>query len=137
MPDGPQAEEKLDFVPVLKDGRINVELHSLYSTKQTGAGGPAAAVVRYLPGATASAHVHPGFELIYVLSGELETEDGVYGPDSLLVMSPGSRHAPRSPKGCVGLAVWEQPVVAVEQAPGAGALTRSEDASAAPVVLGP
>ncbi len=71
---------------------------------------PAAAIMRYRPGATAMPHRHSGYELIYVLSGELETDDGTYPANSLLVMPPGSVHAPRSPRGCVGLVVWEQPV---------------------------
>jgi anti-sigma factor ChrR (cupin superfamily) len=102
--------QELAFEPVMRDGRVGAEMHRLYSTDETGADGPAAAIMRYLPGATAPAHTHPGYELIYVLSGELETDDGVYGPNSLLVMPPGSVHAPRSPRGCVGLVVWERPV---------------------------
>lgn len=100
----------LTFEPVIRDGRVGAEMHRLYSTSETGENGPAAAVMRYLPGAVATPHVHPGYEIIYVLSGELETDDGVYGPNSLLVMPPGSTHAPRSPHGCIGLVVWEQPV---------------------------
>lgn len=53
------------------------------------------------------------YELIYVLSGELATDDGTYQANSLLVMPPGSVHAPRSPHGCVGLVVWERPVRSV------------------------
>jgi mannose-6-phosphate isomerase-like protein (cupin superfamily) len=101
---------ELSFVPVTANGRTQAEMHPLYTTAHTGQDGPAAAIMRYLPGAEAPAHEHPGFELIYVLSGELETDDGVYGPNSLLVMPPGSVHAPRSPRGCLGLVVWEQPV---------------------------
>lgn len=89
---------------------LGAEMHTLYSTKETGPEGPAAAIMRYLPGATAPAHIHPGYEIIFILHGELETDDGIYGPNSLLVMPPDSVHAPRSPRGCVGLVVWEQPV---------------------------
>ncbi len=100
----------VSFEPLASAGRSEVEIHSLYSSSETGPDGPAAGIVRYLPGATAAPHVHQGFELIFVLSGELETDDGVYPANSLLVMRPGTVHAPRSPRGCVGLAVWEQPV---------------------------
>ncbi|WP_371477483.1 cupin domain-containing protein [Kitasatospora sp. NBC_00315] len=104
---GPQA---YDFRPLMRDGRVGAEIHSLYSTEQTGEGGPAAAIVRYLPSGAAEPHRHPGYELIWILEGELETDDGVYPANSLLVMPPGSVHTPRSPKGAVGFVVWEQPV---------------------------
>ncbi|MEU2059708.1 cupin domain-containing protein [Streptomyces sp. NPDC013455] len=101
---------ELDFQPLTADGRTNAEIHRLYGPEQTGEGGPAAAVVRYLPGAAARTHRHPGYELIYVLDGELETEAGVHPAGSLLSMEPDSVHTPRSPKGCLALVVWEQPV---------------------------
>lgn len=108
--DAPFGEVPIVFEPLLRDGRVGAEIHSLYSTSETGAGGPAAAIVRYLPGAESEPHMHPGYEIIFLFSGEIETEDGTYGPNSLIVMPPGSVHAPRSPKGAVGLAVWEKPV---------------------------
>lgn len=98
------------FEQVLRDGRVGAEMHSLYSTAETGENGPAAAIMRYLPNAEATPHRHPGFELIWIIEGELETDDGVYPAGSLLVMPPDSVHRPRSPKGAVGLVVWEQPV---------------------------
>lgn len=110
MPGTSFAQQELALRPVTRDGRNGAEMHPLYGTGETGENGPAAAVVRYLPGAVSSPHLHPGYEIIYVISGELETDDGVYGPNSVLVMPPGSVHTPRSPRGCVGLAVWEQPV---------------------------
>ena len=103
------------FEQLIRDGRVGVEMHSLYSTDDTGENGPAAAIVRYLPSAEATKpHRHPGFELIWIIEGEIETDDGVYPAGSLLVMPPDSVHRPRSPKGAVGLVVWEQPVRPVE-----------------------
>ncbi|WP_441247061.1 cupin domain-containing protein [Kitasatospora sp. McL0602] len=104
------ARLDLDFHPVVADGRVGIEMHQLYSARATEQDGPSAALVRYLPGATTASHRHPGYELIYVLSGVLETEDGVYPENSLLVMPPDSVHAPHSPAGCLVLVVWEQPV---------------------------
>ncbi|MDQ0794227.1 cupin domain-containing protein [Streptomyces sp. B1I3] len=98
------------FEPLMRDGRIGAEIHSLYSTAETGENGPAAAIVRYLPSGNAQPHRHPGYEIIWIVEGELETDDGVYPAGSLLVMPPDSVHTPRSPKGAVGLVVWEQPV---------------------------
>ena len=107
------GKEEIDFQPLTTDGRSGDEIHRLYSTVETGPTGPAAAIVRYLPGATAKPHRHGGYELIHVLSGELETDDGVYPENSVLVMPPDSVHAPRSPHGCVALVVWEQPVAPI------------------------
>jgi anti-sigma factor ChrR (cupin superfamily) len=108
---GRVVPQDLDFQPLVTDGRVGAEIHRLYGTQETGPDGPAAAIVRYLPGAEARAHVHPGYELIFVLDGELETEDGTYGANSLLVMEPGSVHAPRSPRGFTALVIWERPVL--------------------------
>ena len=102
------------FEPLIRDGRVGAEMHSLYSTDETGSNGPAAAIVRYMPSGEAKPHRHPGFEIIWIIEGEIETDDGVYPAGSLLVMPPDSVHRPRSPKGAVGLVVWEQPVRPVE-----------------------
>lgn len=105
---GDFGESALTFEPLISDGRSGVEIHRLYTGAETGES--AAAVVRYLPGATAKAHRHTGHELIYVMSGELETEAGRHPAGSLLSMSPDSVHTPRSPLGCLALVVWEKPV---------------------------
>lgn len=97
-------------------GREGVEIHPLYTTEQTGPDGPAAAIVRYLPGATVRRHVHPGWELILVLEGELVNDGGTHGPGTLEVLPPNSTHALHSEKGCTFLVVWEQPVRPVESA---------------------
>lgn len=102
--------EDLAFEPMQGDGRQDIDIHRLYSTAQTGSTGPSAGIVRYHPGASAAPHVHPGFELIYVFDGELEFDERRFGPGSVIVMEPGSAHAPASPTGCTLLVVWEQPV---------------------------
>lgn len=110
LPTALLTAQRLTFEPLTSDNRVGAEIHRLYTTAETGPKGPAAAVVRYLPGASAAPHRHPGYELIYVLSGQLETDDGVFPANSLLLMQPNSVHAPRSEHGCVALVVWEQPV---------------------------
>jgi anti-sigma factor ChrR (cupin superfamily) len=107
---------KLDFTPLRSDGRVGVEVHPLYTTEQTGSDGPAASIVRYQPGAGAATHRHTGYELIYVLEGELLTEAGVHPPNTLLMQPPGSVHTPHSETGCLLLVVWEAPVEPVEEA---------------------
>ncbi|AUG76238.1 hypothetical protein CFP65_1339 [Kitasatospora sp. MMS16-BH015] len=102
--------QELEFTPVTSNGRVGIDMHVLYSADQTGPNGPAAALVRYAPGATVAPHRHPGFELIHVLSGVLVTDDGVYPTNSMIVMPPESVHGLGTVEGCLLLVVWEQPV---------------------------
>jgi anti-sigma factor ChrR (cupin superfamily) len=105
-----RLRDKLEFTRLTTDGRVGVEVYQLYSTEETGPGGPAAAIVYYHPGAAAEPHRHPGYEIIHVLDGELITDAGVHPAGTMLVMPPDSVHAPRTEKGVLMLVVWEQPV---------------------------
>lgn len=107
------ASEGLKDIPFeayKQPGREGIAIHPLYDTSDTGAGGPAAALVRYSPGASAKRHIHDGYELIMVLEGELINDSGRHGVGTLEVCPPGSSHALSSEKGCTMLVVWEQPV---------------------------
>jgi anti-sigma factor ChrR (cupin superfamily) len=72
--------------------------------------GPSVALLRYLPGAHVPTHVHRGFELIYVVSGEQSDERGTYPAGSVVTNHDGDEHTVRSEQGCVVLIVWEKPV---------------------------
>lgn len=92
--------------PELLDWRVlrpGVEFHALYG--QPGQG-PAAALLRYAPGAQVPSHQHGGIEHILVLAGSQRDENGVYETGALLVSPPGSRHAVVSDGGCLALAIW-------------------------------
>ena len=91
--------ERLDWQPL----RPGVEFHALYG--QPGQG-PAAALLRYAPGASVPSHRHGGIEHILVLEGSQRDENGVYTAGTLLVSPPGSRHAVTSDTGCLVLAIW-------------------------------
>ena len=84
-----------------------VEIHVLYGEMSSG---PCSALLRYAPGATLTRHWHVGWENILVLSGSQSDENGEHSAGSLLIHPPGSSHLVRSPKGCIVLAWWEQPV---------------------------
>ena len=71
---------------------------------------PAAAFLRYEPGASVPAHEHVGWEYIFVLGGSQRDDHGVYGRGSLRINPPGSRHSVSSPEGCLVLAIWERSV---------------------------
>jgi anti-sigma factor ChrR (cupin superfamily) len=95
--------EKADFSPF----RPGVDALVLYGTPGVG---PAAAILRYRPGATIPAHRHLGHELVYVLSGSQSDERGTHRAGTLVLNEPGSRHAVESADGCIVLVVWERPI---------------------------
>jgi anti-sigma factor ChrR (cupin superfamily) len=105
----PQSIAALDWKPYGADGRRNVMIHRLYDARHNGSG-PAAALLKYAPGASVPTHLHVGYELILVLEGELINDAGRHGPGTLEICPPGSTHALASDKGCTFLVVWEQPV---------------------------
>lgn len=87
--------------------REGVEIARIYGE---GTSGPAAALLRYAPGAKVPAHAHTGFEHIIVLSGSQRDDRGTYGAGSCLIHAEGTQHTVVSPDGCVVLAFWYSPV---------------------------
>jgi anti-sigma factor ChrR (cupin superfamily) len=92
--------------------RPGVDILYLYKDEASGA---SSALLRYAPGAQVPAHVHPGFEHIYVLSGEQCDDRGRYPAGSFVVNPPGSGHRVWSPEGCLVLIVWQRAVAFQEQ----------------------
>lgn len=87
--------------------REGIDIHRLYGGHDDG---PAAALLRYQPGASAPLHVHEGVEHILVVSGAQSDEHGHYAAGSLLISPPGSSHRVTSAEGCIVLAIWQRPV---------------------------
>jgi len=87
--------------------RIGIAIRRLY---QTGEEGPAAALLRYQPGASVPLHEHLGYEHILVLDGSQADERGIYSAGTLVVNRPGSTHRVTSQTGCVVLMIWERGV---------------------------
>jgi acetyl-CoA synthetase len=109
--DGVMRTLVADFQKMHNPDRAGIWSHTLY---RAGPEGSVAALVRYEPGARAKAHLHNGHELIHVLEGELQTGEQIHPKGSLLVLAPGSRHAPFSEKGCSLLVIWERPVTPID-----------------------
>lgn len=88
--------------------RDGVEVSWLY---QNGAHGPAAAFLRYQPGARVPFHRHAGYEHVLVLEGAQRDANGTHAAGSLTINPPGSAHEVASEEGCVVLIIWERPVI--------------------------
>ncbi len=93
----------LEFAP-FRDG---VEIHRLYAE---GDDGPAAALLRYAPGAQVPRHLHPGYEHVIVLEGSQRDANGLHQTGDVVVNTPGSSHDVTSEEGCVVLVIWGRPV---------------------------
>lgn len=104
------AQHQLDWKPHAADQRRGAEIVRLYDARDAQNRGPAAALLRYKPGAVVPRHLHPGYELIFVLDGVLTNDTGDHPPGTLEICPPGSSHTLRSKDGCVFLVIWEQPV---------------------------
>ena len=98
---------------VFQPFRAGVEVSWLYGKA---GGGPAAAFLRYAPGARIPRHRHEGFEHIFVLDGSQQDAHGVYPAGTLIVNQPGTDHEVASPEGCLVLVIWGQHVVFLDDA---------------------
>ena len=88
-----------------------VEIAYLYRSEQ----GPAAALIRYQPGASVRRHRHLGYEHVFVLRGAQHDERHVYKTGSLAIQPPGSEHKVVSTEGCLVLVMWSLPVEMIEE----------------------
>jgi anti-sigma factor ChrR (cupin superfamily) len=75
-----------------------------------GAGGAAAVLLCYEPGARVALHEHVGYEHLYIIEGDQFDENGSYPAGSFIVNPPGTRHSPGSKGGCVALLIYEKAV---------------------------
>jgi|GEM_PF-2021626 anti-sigma factor ChrR (cupin superfamily) len=102
--------QELQFESYQVEGRKGVSIFTLYEDHTSTVDGPACAIVRYAPGAVTPRHLHPSWELILVLEGELIDDRGHHTAGVLQVYPPNSSHELSSENGCTFLVVWEKPV---------------------------
>ena len=98
----------LEAAAVWEPFRGGIEISRLYGNGQHG---PAAALLRYQPGASVPWHRHTGYEHVLVLAGSQADQSGLHQAGTLVINPPGSRHAVVSDTGCLVLIIWEKPVV--------------------------
>ncbi|MFI6002662.1 cupin domain-containing protein [Streptomyces sp. NPDC051366] len=91
-------------------GRTGTAIHALYTTEAPQQA--SAQLIRFDPGAHGDLHEHLGYELMFVLQGELVNDNGDrYTAGDLIIEEPGSIHRIGTPTGCTLLGVREAPVV--------------------------
>jgi len=100
-------KDRVEFVPF----QPGVESAWIYGRDGSG---PAAALLRYAPGASIPGHRHGGYEHILVLDGAQQDERGRYPKGTLIVNEPGTEHHVSSPEGCLVLVIWEKRVTFLE-----------------------
>jgi acetyl-CoA synthetase len=99
----------IQWRPYVQPGREAVDVHWLYTANETGPDGAEAYLANFLPGAHGDLHRHLGFEILFVIDGELINDNGDrYLPGTLVVEHPDSIHRVSSPRGCKVLVVREK-----------------------------
>jgi anti-sigma factor ChrR (cupin superfamily) len=88
--------------------RPGIEVSWLY---RNGDHGPAAAFLRYAPGAGVPHHLHAGYEHVLVLDGSQSDHNGLHRAGALVINPPGTSHAVLSAEGCTVLIIWERPIL--------------------------
>ena len=105
---------QITWRPFREPGREAVDVHWLYTSEETGQDGAEAYISNQLPGSHTNLHHHLGFELLFVLEGELFDDRGEqYLPGTLIVQRPGSIHRVASVTGCKLLVVRQKGTVSL------------------------
>lgn len=108
----------IDFAPYQVGLREKVAIHPLFDNTRDDPAGSDAALIRYEAGAFTPPHLHIGYEMVFVLTGDYIENDVTFGPGALIIRAPGSVHEMRSRTGCTFLAMRDVPV---QQLTGPGA----------------
>ncbi|HDX9494849.1 TPA: cupin domain-containing protein [Bacillus thuringiensis] len=101
------SRTNIDFTEFSKIDRSKSEVHWLIRPEESE--GVGAAIIHYHPGGESPPHLHTGFELAYILDGEMITDQGPVKKNDIMLLPPGSQHSSRSDKGCLAFIIWEKP----------------------------
>lgn len=97
-------EQAIVFEQIKSGQRASAKVHWLF--KPSDADGSAAAIINYQPGGSAPPHIHNGYELIYILDGEMNTSTGLVKKNDLVLLEPGTIHSSSSDVGCIAIILW-------------------------------
>ncbi|WP_441245308.1 cupin domain-containing protein [Kitasatospora sp. McL0602] len=93
----------------VQPGRAGTDIHEIYTTD--GHQMATAQLIRFGAGAHGDLHEHLGYELMFVLQGELVNDNGDrYRVGDLVIEEPGSVHQMTTETGCTLLGIREAPV---------------------------
>jgi len=92
--------------------REGVEIHRLYGDGRTG---PTAALLRFQKAGRIPLHSHAGYEHILILAGSQQDQNSTASAGTLMINPPGTTHRVISDAGCIVLAIYEKPVVFLEE----------------------
>ncbi len=104
-------QEQIPWLP-FQDG---VDIHRLYGDGITG---PTAALIRFRQPGRLPLHHHPGYEHILILAGSQRDQNGNATAGTLMINPPGSQHSVTGEAGCIVLAIYQNPVEFLPDAPG-------------------
>lgn len=88
--------------------REGVEIYRLYGN---GVDGPSAALLYSRHASHIPRHLHQGYEHILVLAGSQRDDHGILSTGTLRVHAPGTAHEVFNEAGCLVLAIYEKPVL--------------------------
>ncbi|MFI5527337.1 cupin domain-containing protein [Kitasatospora sp. NPDC051853] len=109
------SSDNLTWQAYVQPGRQAVDVHWLYTGEETGPDGAEAYIAHFGPGAHGDLHRHLGFELLFILEGELENDNGDrYLPGTLVVEVPNSIHRVSSTKGCKMMVIREKRTLPIQ-----------------------
>lgn len=96
----------IDELPWKPTPTRGVDMKVLVQDEQTGL---LTALFRWQPGSVLDLHEHVEIEQSFVLEGEFEDDEGVYGVGNFVWRPKGNKHIARSPKGALVLSFFLKP----------------------------
>lgn len=102
--------EIISFENFDNENRKNAQVYWLYRAEDNSKA--SAAIVRYKKGGFSPEHIHTGFELIYMLDGEMNTSQEVVKKGDIIYYDPDTKHDFYTDKGCLALITWGAKTIA-------------------------
>jgi len=103
-----RRQEQIPWQP-FHDG---IDIHRLYGD---GVSGSSAALIRFRKAGKIPLHRQTGYEHILVLAGSQRDQNGQADTGTLMINPPGSAHSVVADAGCLVLAIYEKPVIFLEE----------------------